>query len=213
MARLTPGLFNMLKVGLTGGIGSGKSTIAAIFETLGIPVAYADLEARRLMNEDAGLRRAITEAFGEEAYNNNVLDRKYLAGKVFNDPAKLELLNSLVHPVTIREGERWMQSLSGKHPYAIREAALIFESRTAGNLDFIIGVYAPTPLRVQRAMQRDHATSEDIHRRMRNQFDEDAKMQLCDAVIRNDEQTAVIPQVLALHEELIKKSRSKTGIS
>src|ERR1700761_6188385 len=133
----------MLRVGLTGAIGSGKSTIAAIFETLGIPVAYADLEARRLMNEDAGLRQAIIDAFGEGAYRNNVLDRKYLAEKVFTDAAKLGQLNGLVHPVTIREGERWMQSLRGKHPYAIREAALIFESRTAGHLDFIIGVYAP----------------------------------------------------------------------
>jgi dephospho-CoA kinase len=199
----------MLRVGLTGGIGSGKSTIAAIFETLGIPVAYADLEARRLMNEDAGLRGAIIDAFGEGAYINNVLDRKYLAERVFSDPAKLEQLNNLVHPVTIREGERWMRSMSDKHPYAIREAALIFESRTAGHLDFIIGVYAPDPLRIHRAMQRDHATSEDIHKRMRNQLDEEIKMQLCDAVIRNDEQTAVIPQVLELHERLTALAAKK----
>jgi dephospho-CoA kinase len=193
----------MLRVGLTGGIGSGKSTIAAIFETLGVPVAYADQEAKRLMNEDAELRAAIIRNFGEGAYAGSILNRKYLAQAVFNDPVALETLNSLVHPATIREGEKWMQSLAGRYPYAIREAALIFESRTAGHLDFVIGVSAPAPLRIHRAMQRDHATREDIMQRMRNQIDEDIKMTLCDAVIVNDEQTAVIPQVLELHQRLI----------
>lgn len=193
----------MLRVGLTGGIGSGKSTIAAVFETLGIPVAYADLEAKRLMNEDAGLRDAIIRQFGAEAYSGTNLNRKFLAERVFGDPVALERLNSLVHPVTIREGERWMQDLAGRHPYAIREAALIFETRAAGQLDFIIGVYAPVSLRIHRAMSRDQTTREDILRRMRNQIDEDIKMRLCDAVIRNDEQTAVIPQVVELHNRLL----------
>ena len=201
----------MLRIGLTGGIGSGKSTIAAIFETLGIPVAYADKDARRLMNEDAGLRDAIIRHFGAGAYSGSILNRKYLAEQVFNDPARLELLNSLVHPVTIREGERWIQNLQDRYPYAIREAALLFETRAAGHLDFIIGVYAPTPLRIHRAMQRDHATREDILGRMRNQIDEDIKMRLCDAVIRNDEQTAVIPQVLELHERLTALAAAATS--
>lgn len=192
----------MLRVGLTGGIGSGKSTIAAVFETLGVPVAYADWEAKRLMNEDAGLRSAIIRRFGAAAYTGTALNRKFLAERVFGDPAALGDLNNLVHPVTIREGEKWMQDLSGHHAYAIREAALLFETRAAGHLDFIIGVYAPVSLRIHRAMQRDLASREDILRRMRNQIDEDIKMRLCDAVIRNDEQTAVIPQVLALHERL-----------
>jgi len=196
----------MLRVGLTGGIGSGKSTIAAVFETLGIPVAYADVEAKRLMNEDAGLRDAIIREFGAGAYTGTQLNRKYLASQVFTDPVRLEKLNSLVHPVTIREGEKWMQGLNDKYPYAIREAALIFETRAAGHLDFIIGVYAPASLRIHRAMQRDHTSREDILRRMRNQIDEDIKMRLCDAVIRNDEQIAVIPQVLELHRHLISIS-------
>ncbi|HWB94859.1 MAG TPA: dephospho-CoA kinase [Puia sp.] len=192
----------MLRVGLTGGIGSGKSTVAAIFQTLGIPVAYADLEARRLMNEDADLRASIIRHFGDGAYSGVTLNRKYLAERVFGDPARLELLNSLVHPVTIREGERWIQSLDGRYPYAIREAALLFESRAAGHLDFIIGVYAPAALRIHRTMQRDRITREEVLARMRYQIDEDIKMRLCDAVIRNDDQHAVIPQVLALHEQL-----------
>jgi dephospho-CoA kinase len=193
----------MLKVGLTGGIGSGKSTIAAIFETLGIPVSYADDEAKRLMNEDPDLRAAIGRAFGPEAYAGGTLNRKYLAGQVFNDPVKLETLNNLVHPVTIREGSQWMKEQAALgHPYAIREAALIFEARGAGHLDFVIGVYAPLALRIHRTMQRDHSSREAVQQRMRNQIDEEIKMKLCDAVIRNDEQEAVIPQVLALHEKL-----------
>src|SRR5579871_3275980 len=103
-------LICMLKVGLTGGIGSGKSTVAAIFETLGIPVSYADDEAKRLMNEDPELRAAISHHFGSRAYAGGKLDRKWLASQVFNGPARLELLNSLVHPVTIRDGARWMQA-------------------------------------------------------------------------------------------------------
>ena len=201
----------MLRVGITGGIGSGKSTVAAIFATLGIPVAYADLEARRIMNEDPGLRESIIRHFGADAYTGTTLNRKYLAEQVFVDPAKLELLNSLVHPVTIREGERWIQSLSGRHPYAIREAALLFESRAAGHLDFIIGVYAPAALRIHRTMQRDHVTREEVLQRMRHQIDEDIKMRLCDAVIRNDDQLAVIPQVLELHEQLKKNPGRRPG--
>jgi len=203
----------MLKVGLTGGIGSGKSTVAAIFETLGIPVSYADDEAKRLMNEDPELRAAIGREFGAEAYAGGTLNRKYLAGLVFNDPVKLETLNHLVHPVTIREGSRWMQEQTALgHPYAIREAALIFEARGAGHLDFVIGVYAPLVLRIHRTMQRDHSSREAVQQRMRNQIDEEIKMKLCDVVIRNDEQEAVIPQVLELHARLLQMAANGHGV-
>jgi dephospho-CoA kinase len=198
----------MLKVGLTGGIGSGKSTVAAIFETLGVPVSYADREAKRLMNEDPRLREAIGRAFGAEAYADGRLNRKYLAGQVFNNPEKLELLNSLVHPVTIRDGAIWMQQQAHRGcPYAIREAALIFESHTGNHLDFIIGVYAPESLRIQRTMQRDHTSREAVLERMRNQMDEEEKMRRCHAVVINDERQAVLPQVLALHQKLLHQAQ------
>ena len=200
----------LLRVGLTGGIGSGKSTIAAIFETLGIPVSYADPEAKRLMNEDAGLREDIIQNFGAGAYTDGKLNRKYLAEMVFTDPEKLSLLNSLVHPVTIRQGERWMQELGDRFPYAIREAALIFETRTVGHLDFVIGVSAPEELRIRRTMLRDHVTREEVLRRMHNQIDEDIKMQLCDAVVVNDERSAVIPQVLDIHRQLLERAAATT---
>jgi len=196
----------MLRVGLTGGIGSGKSTVAAIFEVLGVPVSFADLEARRVMNEDPELRQQIIAHFGPEAYAGMTLNRSWLASRVFNHPDQLEILNALVHPATIREGERWMQSVAGRSPYVIREAALLFETRAAGHLDFIIGVHAPAALRIQRTIQRDGLTREEVLQRMRNQIDEEIKMRLCDAVIQNDGLQALLPQVLALHERLLRQA-------
>lgn len=193
-----------LRIGLTGGIGSGKSTVARIFEVLGIPVYYADLEAKRIMNEDELLREQIMQEFGAAAYDNNQLNNKYLAGIVFNDRQKLDLLNSLVHPATIRDGERWMAQQTT--PYAIKEAALIFESHSQEYLDYIIGVSAPEPLRIHRTMQRDGITREAVLARMGKQIQEIIKMRLCDFIIYNDEQQLLIPQVVALHEKLVRLS-------
>jgi len=191
----------MLKIGLTGGIGSGKSTVAKVFEVLGVPVYYADEAAKRIMNEDPLLQQQVIEHFGAAAYKNNQLDRQYLAGMVFNSKEKLELLNSLVHPATLRDAARWMQQQTA--PYAIKEAALIFESGSQDQLDYVIGVSAPAPLRIFRAMKRDGSTREQVLARMSKQIQEVIKMRLCDFIIYNDEQQAVMPQVLALHEKLI----------
>ena len=202
----------MLRVGLTGGIGSGKSTIAGIFEVLGIPVSYADQEAKRVMNEDPVLKEQILLHFGPEAYAGGPLNRPWLAAQVFPHKEKLELLNSLVHPATIRAGAEWMmQQEALSRPYVIREAALIFESNGGKGLDFIIGVFAPVTLRIHRTMQRDHITREAVLQRMNNQIDEDIKMRLCDAVIVNDDQQAVIPQVLELHDRLLKLVAAPAG--
>ena len=148
----------MLRVGLTGGLGSGKSTVAKIFETLGIPVYYADDAAKRVMNEDGPLKKKIIEHFGEESYLNETLNRPYLAATVFPDPKKIALLNSLVHPVTIADAAKWMKQQTS--PYALKEAALIFESEAYRHLDYVIGVFAPYALRLQRGMQRDHLSKE-----------------------------------------------------
>jgi dephospho-CoA kinase len=191
----------MLKIGLTGGIGSGKSTVAKVFETLGIPVYYADDAAKRLMHEDAALQLKIQEQFGEAAYTNGQLNRKYIADIVFTSPEKLELLNSIVHPATLQDAERWMQQQTT--PYAIKEAALIFESGAQEHLDYVIGVYAPTPLRIQRTMQRDGVTREEVIARMDKQIDETIKMRLCDFVVTNNEQELLTPQVVALHQQLL----------
>jgi dephospho-CoA kinase len=191
-----------LRIGLTGGIGSGKSTVARIFEVLGIPVYFADLEAKRIMKEDELLRQQIVQHFGKETYKNGQLDNKYLAAIVFNDRKKLDLLNSLVHPATIRDSEQWMSRQTT--PYAIKEAALIFESHSQEHLDYVIGVSAPEPLRIFRTMQRDGISREAVLARMHKQIQEVIKIRLCDFVIFNDEQQLVIPQVMALHENLVK---------
>ena len=191
----------MLKIGLTGGIGSGKSTVAKVFQTLGIPVYYADDAAKELMNNNEGLKQQIILHFGEDVYENKVLNRKLLAQKVFNNPTQLHLLNSLVHPATIQAAEDWF--VQQKAPYCIKEAALIFESGSQQNLDFVIGVYTPTTLRLQRVMQRDKTTKEEVQQRIDMQIDETIKMRLCDFVVNNNEQELLIPQVMALHEKFI----------
>jgi dephospho-CoA kinase len=191
----------VLKIGLTGGIGSGKSTVAKIFSILGIPVFYADAAARNIMNEDAQLKQKIKQIFGEAAYENEMLNRKYIADIVFNDHFKLEQLNAIVHPATIAMAEQWM--LQQITPYAIKEAALFFEAGSTEGLDYIIGVYAPQHLRIHRVMERDNVTREDVLTRMSRQINEEMKMRLCDFVIINDEQQMVISQVLQLHEKFI----------
>ncbi|MBC7720712.1 MAG: dephospho-CoA kinase, partial [Pedobacter sp.] len=191
----------MKKIGLTGGIGSGKSVVAGVFKTLGIPVFDADSAAKKLMEEDAELISAIKASFGEKSYFNGQLNRKYIADIVFNDAYQLALLNSLTHPATIKAFEVWASQQDA--PYIIKEAALLFEAGTASNLNFIIGVTAPQAMRIQRVMQRDGITREDVLNRMDKQIGDSIKMRLCDAVIINDEQQFVIEQVLVLHEKFI----------
>ncbi|MBL7736599.1 MAG: dephospho-CoA kinase [Chitinophagaceae bacterium] len=190
-----------LRIGITGGIGSGKTTIARIFETLRIPVYYADDAAKKIMNEDDSLKKQIIQHFGSEAYKEGKLDREYLSALVFRDSRRLTLLNSIVHPATIRNSNRWMKEQSG--PYALREAALIFESGVQGQLDYVIGVSAPAELRIRRAMERDGISREKVLERMARQINESIKMKLCDFIIVNDERQPVIPQVLQLHRQLI----------
>lgn len=190
----------MLRIGITGGIGSGKSTVAHVFEVLGIPVYYADKEAKKMMNEDEELKEQIIREFGSDAYINGILNRQYIASIVFGNKEKLELLNSLVHPATIRHGLQWMERQ--RSPYVLKEAALIFESGSQEHLDYVIGVSAPLHLRLQRAMTRDKISREEVLHRMHNQIQEEIKMRLCDFVIRNDEQELVIVQVMALDKRL-----------
>ncbi len=194
----------MIKVGLTGGIGSGKSAVAKIFETLGIPVYYADDAAKKVMHENLSLREAMVQHFGEEAYTNGQLNRKYISGIVFENPGKLLLLNSLVHPLTIADADAWISQQTS--PYIIKEAALIFESDAWKHLDEVIGVSAPYELRLKRAMDRDGISAAQVQARMKKQMDEDEKMSRCDHLIINDEQQLLIPQVIALHELLLKKA-------
>ncbi len=191
----------MIRVGLTGGIGSGKTTVAKVFETLGIPVYSADDAAKRLLNTNAELKAAVISHFGEAAYVNGELDRKYLASIVFSNKEKLDQLNALTHPITLKDAEAWMQQQTA--PYAIKEAAILFESGAAEHLDYVIGVYAPQHIRIKRVMDRDGLSTDEVVKRISRQIDEEMKMKLCDFVITNNDQQLVVPQVIALHEKLI----------
>jgi len=196
----------ILKIGLTGGIGSGKSTVSNIFKILGIPVFNADIAAKRLMETDANLIGSIKLAFGETAYINEKLNRKYIADIVFHDAHQLEILNALTHPIVIKAGNDWM--LQQSSPYVIKEAALMFESASAADIDYIIGVFAPKHMRIKRVMTRDGISREDVLARIDKQIGEDLKMKLCDFVLQNDEKHLLIPQVLQLHQRLLQLSDS-----
>ncbi len=190
----------MLKIGLTGGIGSGKSTVAKVFEVLGIPVYYADERAKELMHTNELLQQQLILHFGKATYTNGKLNRKHLASIVFADKEKLDLLNSLVHPVTIADSEEWFRKQTS--PYVIKEAALLFESGATEGLDYIIAVTAPATIRIKRVMDRDQVTAEEVKKRMASQIDENIKTRLCDFIITNNEQQMILPQVLQLHEKL-----------
>lgn len=192
----------MFKVGITGGIGSGKSTVARVFEILGIPVYYADAEAKKLLEEDPVIRKGLMNEFGDKAFEGGVLNRKYIAAEVFNNEEKLLALNQLVHPRTIEAANEW--ALRQKAPYTLKEAALIFESRSQSQLDFVIGVYAPEHIRIQRTMERDGISREEVKNRMNKQIQEEIKMKLCNAVIINNGQEMILPQVLELHKKLLQ---------
>lgn len=191
----------MIKVGLTGGIGSGKSTVAQVFEVLGIPVYSSDLASRRLMNEDPDLINSIKDIFSDKAYEGGKLNRSYLASLVFDNKEKLAQLNALVHPATIRDGDKWIAAQNG--PYAIRESSLIFEAGMQGSFDLVIGVSAPKALRIQRVMERDGINREAVLARMQHQIQENVKMRLCDIVILNDDQHPVLVQALDVHQRIL----------
>jgi len=189
-------------IGLTGGIGSGKSTVAKIFAQLGIPVLDADATAKVIMNEDHSVKTKLIELFGEDAYKENQLNRPYIAQLVFEDAFKLQQLNAIIHPITIQYAKDWASKQTA--PYVIKEAALFFESGSSEGVEKIIGVTAPKHIRIQRVMQRDQITREDVIKRMEHQLEDSLKMKLCDWVIQNDDMHLLIPQILAIHQEISK---------
>lgn len=196
----------MLKVGITGGIGSGKTTICQIFETLGIPVYYADDAAKRLMAQKGPLKSRILELFGKEAYfRNGRLNRKHISAMAFPQPELLQKLNAAVHPAVIQDGNQWMENMAKtKSPYALKEAALLIESGSYKQLDKLIVVTCPEEIRLQRAMKRDKASAQKIHERMGAQLSDEKRLEYADYVIVNDGSISLIGQILGIHEELMK---------
>lgn len=194
----------MLKVGLTGGIGSGKTLVCSVLESLGVPVYYADSEARRLMNSDPVLVKKISDLFGSMAYEGGSLNRENIARRVFGEKELLQRLNALVHPAVWKDFSRWANEQISAH-YVVEEAAILFESGADRNMDITVGIFADKELRVQRAMQRDGSSREEIMMRLNSQMSEEEKMEKADIVINNDGKQLILPQIINMHNAILKR--------
>ena len=190
----------MIKVGITGGIGSGKSIICEVFKQLKVPVYNADVEAKNIINTDIAVQKRIKEKFGPSVFSDNELNRKKLAEIVFNDSSALTKLNNIVHPVVNLHFQNWLKQQES--PYILKEAAILFESGTYKNMDYIITVDAPEKLRIERVMKRDGISEAEVKKRMKHQISEEEKIKLSDFIIYNDDRQLVLPQVLDLHKKL-----------
>jgi len=190
----------MKRIGLTGNIGSGKTTVASCFEILGVAVFNADKQAKLLMNKDVNLKQSLIAEFGKEVFLNNELNRKYLSKLAFNDDLVLKRLNALVHPVVQEAFEKWSIQQSGA--YVIKEAAILFESNTYQSLDAIICISCPEEIRLKRILKRDDLSEKDVRQRMSHQWAEEKKISLSDYVITNDNSSLVMPQILSVHSAL-----------
>ena len=192
----------MIKIGITGGIGSGKSTVCRVFETLGVPVFYADAVAKSIMVTDTELILGIKEAFGTESYDTSGrLNNKHIAGIVFNNSQELENLNALVHPAVFRAFDQWIDMVPGNVPYILKEAALLFESGSYQLCDKSVLVTCPLETRIKRVMERDGATEEHVKARIDKQMSDDDKLKMADFLIKNDENQSIILQVMSLHDQ------------
>lgn len=198
----------MLKIGITGGIGSGKTTVCRVFELLGIPVFYADNVAKTIMQTDSQLKNEILNVFGTESYSiDGQLNRPYISSIVFKDQSQLNKLNALVHPAVFRAFDRWI-SEQKEVPYILKEAALLYESESYEMCDLSILVISPESTRISRIKARDHISEEEIMLRMKRQFSDEQKMKLANHILINDENRLLIPQILDLHQQFLKISRN-----
>ena len=190
----------MLRVGITGGIGSGKTTVCSIFERLGVPIYYADSRAKELVNTNSELQNKITNAFGQNSFIEGAYNRAFIASIVFSDKEKLELLNSIIHPFVLNDWEVFCHE-HANCSYVIKEAAIMLETDSKNSIDHIVLVHSPLETRIQRIQKRDKVSEAEIKARIESQMSEDDKMKLADSVIYNDQEHSLIEQVLALHQK------------
>ncbi len=192
----------MIKVGITGGIGSGKTIICKVFELLDAPVYYSDEEAKNLLTDPA-VYQLIVNTFGNVILNESgSIDRKKMAGIVFNDKEKLTKLNNIIHPAVAKHFEQWVKKHSAS-PYILKEAAILFESGANKQVDQVITVTAPSEIKIARVMQRDNISREQVEERIKHQMSDEEKIKLSQYLIVNDEKEMLIPQVLEIHQLLI----------
>ncbi len=192
----------MIVVGLTGGIGSGKTTVAKLFESLGIPVYIADVEAKHLMNTSKVIKRKLIKLFGEKAYMGNQLNRPFVASKIFNDASLLAQMNAIVHPKVAMDFNRWLKKQTSK--YVIKEAAIIFEQQKQSEYDYVITVTASMEHKIARLLKRDNTTEKKIMDVMKNQLSDEEKIKKSDFVIVNDQLENTEKQVLKTHQKILQ---------
>lgn len=191
----------MVKVGITGGIGSGKSTITELFMMCGIPAYIADTESKKLVASSPVIKEKLIKLFGEELYPDGILNKKLLASHIFNDKQKLETVNAIIHPEVEKDFRKWVQVHSNE-PILIHEAAILFESGFNKLMDKVIMVYAPIDIRIQRVINRDNNQYADVLKRMENQMKDEEKINLSDFIIVNDETQSLIEQVISIIQQL-----------
>lgn len=190
-----------LKLGVTGGIGSGKTTVCRVFSVLGIPVFSADIEARKIMNSDRNLREKISSVSGKDLYSSGSLDREELAKLIFNNEKLLENVNKLVHPAVFESFRKWVENQSA--PYAIMEAAILFESGASILVDKVLTVVTPVEERIERLVRGKKFTRDQVMERMKNQVDDKYRIMKSDFIIYNSENDMIIPAILKIHQELL----------
>lgn len=191
-----------IRMGITGGIGSGKSVVSHLLEVLGVPVYISDTETRALMVEDEQIRSGLVALLGEEVYVSGGLNKPLLAAYIFSDPAHAAMVNALVHPRVKEDFRRWARTLPDKQVVGI-ESAILLEAGFRDEVDVVVMVYAPEEVRIARAMRRDEASWEAVVQRIRSQMDDDEKRAKADVVIVNDGVTPVLPQVMHLVQKLL----------
>lgn len=196
----------MLKIGITGGIGSGKSIVCKLFEMLGVSVFYADDEAKKLYTTNETLKVKLIELFGKETYPNGIFNKEYLKNFIFQNSKKRIQLNELVHPLVLEQSEIWIEKHQNE-PYILKEAALLIESKSYQHLDEIIFVEAPISKRIERVMKRDSLHQQEVKERMAAQLPDEEKKKYAQHIILNDEKHSLIEQVLFLHQLFLSKSK------
>ena len=191
----------MKKIGITGGIGSGKTYVASVFQSFGIPIFNADIQAKKIMTSSRKLIKLVKEEFGNDIYKDSDLNKEKLSSIVFSNSDKLQKLNSLVHPIVKEEFNNWCKKQTSS--YVIKEAAILFESNSHIGLDAVICVSAPLDLRMKRLLNRDDYSEKEIKKRIENQISQEEKEKLSDYIIINDEKELLLPKIIKIHKELL----------
>jgi len=196
------------KLGITGGIGSGKTSVCKVFDVLGIPVFSADREAREIMEKEGVIRSKLNSITGKDLYISGSLNRIELAAIIFNDSAILEKVNSLVHPAVLDYFRKW--TMDQIAPYVIMEAAILFESGASEVVDRVATVVTPVEQRMERVIRRNKLSREQVERRIKNQMDDETRIELSDYIIYNSENDMIIPVILKIHDDILTFINTQT---